>query len=55
VVFGEVLEGFDVVKEVESNGSQSGTTKVEVKIDDSGELDLDEDDKEPEKKEKEEL
>ncbi len=38
VVFGEVVEGFDVVKTVESLGSGSGATRVEIKITDSGEL-----------------
>ena len=40
VVFGEVLEGFDVVKKIESFGSQSGTPKKEVRILASGELPL---------------
>jgi len=38
VVFGRVLEGMDVVKKVESNGSESGTPKKPVVIADSGEL-----------------
>jgi peptidylprolyl isomerase len=38
VVFGEVLEGQDLVKKVESFGSQSGTTSKKIKINDSGEL-----------------
>jgi cyclophilin family peptidyl-prolyl cis-trans isomerase len=38
VVFGEVLEGMDVVKKVESIGSQSGTPSKKVSIRDSGEL-----------------
>jgi cyclophilin family peptidyl-prolyl cis-trans isomerase len=38
VVFGEVLEGMDVVKKVEAIGSQSGTPSKKVSIRDSGEL-----------------
>jgi len=38
VVFGEVVDGMDVVYQIESNGSQSGTPKKEVKIVDSGEI-----------------
>jgi len=38
VVFGKVLEGDDVVKTIEAEGSNSGTPKSEVKIEDSGEL-----------------
>mmetsp|Transcript_25951 Transcript_25951/g.59740 ORF Transcript_25951/g.59740 Transcript_25951/m.59740 type:complete len:195 (-) Transcript_25951:226-810(-) len=38
VVFGEVLEGSEIIKEVEANGSQSGKTKVPITIVDSGEL-----------------
>jgi len=41
VVFGEVLEGMDVVTKVEAVGSQSGTTSKEVTITDSGELPAD--------------
>lgn len=40
VVFGKVLEGFDVVKVIESNGSQSGKPSKEVRIAASGELEL---------------
>mmetsp|Transcript_21754 Transcript_21754/g.37149 ORF Transcript_21754/g.37149 Transcript_21754/m.37149 type:complete len:211 (+) Transcript_21754:23-655(+) len=40
VVFGKVLEGMDVVKAVEAVGSQSGSTSKEVKIVDSGELEI---------------
>ncbi|KAI9432963.1 cyclophilin [Lactarius indigo] len=36
VVFGEVVEGLDVVKKVEALGSQSGTTKKKVTIARSG-------------------
>jgi len=38
VVFGEVLEGMDIVKKIEAVGSQSGTPSKEVTIFDSGEL-----------------
>ena len=38
VVFGRVLDGMDVVKEIESLGSSKGTPSSTVKIDDSGEL-----------------
>jgi peptidylprolyl isomerase len=38
VVFGEVLEGYDVVKKMESFGSQSGATSKKIVIKDSGEL-----------------
>ena len=38
VVFGEVLEGMDIVKKVEAAGSQSGKPNKEVVIADSGEL-----------------
>jgi len=38
VVFGKVLEGEDIVKKIESQGSQSGTPKSVVTITDSGEL-----------------
>jgi peptidylprolyl isomerase len=38
VVFGEVLEGMDVVKAVEALGSSSGQTKGEVIIKASGEI-----------------
>ncbi|KAF5115676.1 hypothetical protein DV454_002142 [Geotrichum candidum] len=38
VVFGEVTEGFDVVKAVEALGSNSGKTRQKVTIDKSGEL-----------------
>merc|ERR1712080_309646 len=37
-VFGEVIEGYDVVKKVESYGSDSGATKAKVVIDASGQL-----------------
>ena len=38
VVFGEVVEGMDVVREMESVGSQSGQTRVPVTIKDCGEI-----------------
>ena len=38
VVFGEVIEGFDVVKAVEAVGSQSGKTSKPVVIADCGQL-----------------
>ncbi len=37
-VFGKVVEGFEVVKQMEAAGSQSGTTRVEVAIADCGQL-----------------
>merc|ERR1712170_232868 len=38
VVFGSVVEGMDVVKKIESVGSQSGQTRQPVVIDDCGQL-----------------
>merc|ERR1719439_217486 len=38
VVFGSVVEGMDVVKKIESVGSQSGKTSRPVKIEASGQL-----------------
>jgi peptidylprolyl isomerase len=38
VVFGEVTEGQDIVKLIESFGSQSGATKQTITIADSGEI-----------------
>lgn len=38
VVFGEVLEGYDVVQKIESVGSGSGTPSKDVVITDSGEI-----------------
>jgi peptidylprolyl isomerase len=40
IVFGEVLEGMDVVKVIEANGNRSGSPVKTVTIVDSGELDL---------------
>lgn len=37
-VFGQVLEGMDVVKKVEGQGNQSGSPSKKVTIVDSGEL-----------------
>lgn len=38
VVFGSVVEGEDVIKKVESYGTQSGTPKAKIVIENSGEL-----------------
>jgi peptidyl-prolyl isomerase F (cyclophilin D) len=38
VVFGQVVEGLDVVKKVESYGSQSGKTSQKILIADCGQL-----------------
>jgi len=38
VVFGKVIEGMDIVKKIETHGSQSGTTSKKITIVDSGEL-----------------
>ncbi|CDO52078.1 hypothetical protein DV451_002585 [Geotrichum candidum] len=38
VVFGEVTEGYDVVKAIESLGTNSGATRAKVTIEKSGEL-----------------
>lgn len=46
VVFGEVLEGTDLVKKLESNGSPSGKPKVPLNILKSGELSMEEETKE---------
>ncbi|GFP97642.1 peptidyl-prolyl cis-trans isomerase cyp21-2 [Phtheirospermum japonicum] len=40
VVFGKVVSGMDVIKKIESQGSESGTPKSTVIISDSGELSL---------------
>lgn len=38
VVFGEVVEGMDVIKKVEAVGSQSGKTSEKVVIENCGEV-----------------
>lgn len=38
VVFGQVVEGMDVVQQVEALGSQSGRTKAKIEVTDCGEL-----------------
>jgi peptidylprolyl isomerase len=38
VVFGKVLEGMDIIKNIEAVGSSSGTPSKKVVIEDSGEL-----------------
>jgi len=38
VVFGSVVDGMDVLKQMEAVGSQSGTTSKKVVIKDSGQL-----------------
>ena len=38
VVFGQVVEGMDVVQKIESIGSQSGRTKGKIEIADCGQL-----------------
>ena len=38
VVFGEVLEGFDIAKKIEALGSQSGKPSKRIVVADSGEL-----------------
>jgi peptidyl-prolyl isomerase F (cyclophilin D) len=38
VVFGKVVEGLDVVKKIESLGSQSGATRAKIVIADCGQL-----------------
>lgn len=38
VVFGEVVEGMDVVKKVEALGSDSGKTKKKIVISNCGQL-----------------
>jgi cyclophilin family peptidyl-prolyl cis-trans isomerase len=39
-VFGKVIEGMDVVKKVEKQGSRSGKPAKEIRIASSGELPL---------------
>jgi peptidylprolyl isomerase len=38
VVFGRVLEGLDIVKQIESYGSSSGKTSKRIEIKESGQL-----------------
>ena len=38
VVFGQVVEGMDIVKKIESFGSGSGKTKKKIVIADCGQL-----------------
>lgn len=38
MVFGRVVEGMNVVKAVESKGSQSGRTSTDIVISDCGQL-----------------
>lgn len=38
VVFGRVLEGMDIVKQIESYGSSSGKTSKRIEIKESGQL-----------------
>lgn len=38
VVFGRVIEGMDVVKKIEANGSGSGQTRAAIKITEAGEV-----------------
>mmetsp|Transcript_7555 Transcript_7555/g.18084 ORF Transcript_7555/g.18084 Transcript_7555/m.18084 type:complete len:196 (+) Transcript_7555:73-660(+) len=40
VVFGEVLEGLDIMKTIEGHGSRSGTPNAKVMIANSGELEM---------------
>jgi len=39
VIFGRVIEGMELVKKIESYGSQGGATKATISIRDCGELD----------------
>ena len=41
VVFGQVVEGMDVVQKMDALGSQSGRTKGKIEISDCGELKAD--------------
>jgi len=38
VVFGEVVDGYDIVKKVESMGSSSGSTRARIVVAKSGQL-----------------
>jgi cyclophilin family peptidyl-prolyl cis-trans isomerase len=52
VVFGAVVKGMDVVKKIESFGSDSGKTKAKIEIKDCGEIKEEDKDKGTEKKSK---
>ncbi len=43
VVFGKVVDGIEVVKEIESQGTPSGETRQPIVIDDCGEVSTPED------------
>ena len=45
VVFGELISGFDVIKKIEKYGTESGRTKGEIVVANSGELKVDADGK----------
>lgn len=36
VVFGQVVDGLDIVKQIETFGSQTGRTNGQIKVDKSG-------------------
>ncbi|KAG2222541.1 hypothetical protein INT45_002672 [Circinella minor] len=38
VVFGKVVDGFDLVKKIETKGTETGRTKGTIKIENSGQL-----------------
>ena len=38
VVFGKVVNGMDIVKEIEKYGSESGRTKKQITISDCGQI-----------------
>ena len=40
VIFGQIFEGMDIVKEIEAVGSQSGRPSKKVVIEDCGEFNL---------------
>lgn len=46
VIFGRVIKGMDLVKQIESLGTRSGRPRAEIKIADSGEIKTDEKDSE---------
>ena len=39
VVFGSVVEGMDIIKQVEGFGTRSGKTSAKIVVDDCGEID----------------